>query len=274
MRVAVVTIAKNEDNYIDEWMQYNFLLGVDDIFIYQNDWRYSGKYLTSDKVHPIEWDGSCKQLPAYNDFLENKSKNIDFGVFIDVDEFICIKDGISSIKDYLSQCIATSQRPFCGIALNWRFFGDSRLTEVKNNNYSLLNRFTMCDKELNQHVKTIVNLNFIQENQNKYSKKALSFINPHFILVSIVDQVVYNSNLTRFVSGPFNYNEDLGTSNAWINHYFSKTIQEYKENKIPKGKCDFEYDAPEQNIKMQLFYEHNKNDVECVIARDFFNKHK
>ena len=37
IKVALVCIAKNEDNYIQEWITYNKLIGFDDIFIYQND---------------------------------------------------------------------------------------------------------------------------------------------------------------------------------------------------------------------------------------------
>ena len=37
MKTALVCIAKNEDHYIDEWIEYYLKLGIDHIFIYQND---------------------------------------------------------------------------------------------------------------------------------------------------------------------------------------------------------------------------------------------
>lgn len=43
MKKAICAIAKNEDKYIDEWAEYHFKLGIDDIFIFQNDWRYNGR---------------------------------------------------------------------------------------------------------------------------------------------------------------------------------------------------------------------------------------
>ena len=42
MKTALVCIAKEEDNYIDEWIKYHLKLGFNDIFVYQNDWRYAG----------------------------------------------------------------------------------------------------------------------------------------------------------------------------------------------------------------------------------------
>lgn len=43
MTNAVVCIAKNEDLYIDEWLLYHFKLGFGRAWVYQNDWRYSGR---------------------------------------------------------------------------------------------------------------------------------------------------------------------------------------------------------------------------------------
>ena len=54
MNVALVCIAKNEDNYIEEWVNYHLKLGFDKIFIYQNDWRTS---LENERVEKIEFDG-------------------------------------------------------------------------------------------------------------------------------------------------------------------------------------------------------------------------
>lgn len=34
MKTALVCIAKNEDNYIDEWIEYHLMLGFDRIFVY------------------------------------------------------------------------------------------------------------------------------------------------------------------------------------------------------------------------------------------------
>ena len=39
MDLALVCIAKNEDPYIEEWVNYNLKLGFDKVFIYENNWR-------------------------------------------------------------------------------------------------------------------------------------------------------------------------------------------------------------------------------------------
>ena len=41
MKVAIVAIAKDEDPYIEEWIEYNLKCGFSKIYIYLNDWDYT-----------------------------------------------------------------------------------------------------------------------------------------------------------------------------------------------------------------------------------------
>ena len=34
MKVGIAAIAKNEDNYIDEWIKYHLKLGIDQIMVF------------------------------------------------------------------------------------------------------------------------------------------------------------------------------------------------------------------------------------------------
>ena len=52
MKVALVCIAKNEDLYIDEWIDYHFKLGFDEIFVYQNNWRFNKDIENALKILP------------------------------------------------------------------------------------------------------------------------------------------------------------------------------------------------------------------------------
>ena len=83
MKVALVCIAKNEDHYIEEWVDYNLKLGFDHIFIYENDWRCS---LDNPKVTKIPFDGRSKQIEAYNNFLTHSSSEYQWVAFFDVDD--------------------------------------------------------------------------------------------------------------------------------------------------------------------------------------------
>lgn len=268
MRVAAICIAKFEDDYLDEWIDYHTALGFDDVFVYQNDWRLAPK-----RRHPnlnlLEADGSCMQLPSYNDFIENRSGGYDFGAFIDADEYICILKGECGIKPFLADAVAKRGR-FFGIALNWRVFGDSGRQDASDGDMSVLNRFTRCQEGLNRHVKTIVNFGEYRR-ADRNVRGLVRFFNPHCLTVSAVFPSVFDSAMERRVAGPFNDGAMIGDAVACVNHYHSKTRQEFRENKMRKGRCDFPYGAAEQDIGWSTFDEHNRNETECTIARDFYN---
>jgi hypothetical protein len=67
MRIVLVCIAKNEEKYIQEWIDYHFKLGFDSIYIYENDWKSN---IVQDNVTTISFNGRAKQMPAYNHFIE------------------------------------------------------------------------------------------------------------------------------------------------------------------------------------------------------------
>ena len=85
LKTALVCIAKNEDNYIEEWVNYHIKLGFDMIFIYENNWRCK---LEHPQITKIPFDGELKQLPVYNHFVQINGNNFDWIGFIDVDEFL------------------------------------------------------------------------------------------------------------------------------------------------------------------------------------------
>ena len=39
MKTVLVCIAKDEENYVEEWLDYNHKLGFDEIIMYENDWK-------------------------------------------------------------------------------------------------------------------------------------------------------------------------------------------------------------------------------------------
>lgn len=85
MKIAIVCIAKDEDNYLREWLDYHFKICFDDAYVYCNNWQ---PHLAVPKnTHLIDWPGEVQQLNAYNDFISKFSKDYDWALFIDVDEY-------------------------------------------------------------------------------------------------------------------------------------------------------------------------------------------
>lgn len=239
MNVALVCIAKNEDNYIEEWVNYHLKLGFDKIFIYQNDWRTS---LENERVEKIEFDGDRMQEVAYNNFLRMRSDGYDWVAFFDVDEFLVLKKH-KNIKDFIEV-----YKDYNGIGINWVLFGDNNLTF--DGNYSVLERFTKRQKEVNEHIKTIAKVN----------KSLIQTVhNPSNAYLASTD--------FRVFSGPFNVtgNDDV----AQLNHYFCKTWQEW-QIKRDRGRADISIKNVGHIRQDSDFHRHNFNEVEDRNALDFY----
>lgn len=253
MKTALVCIAKNEDNYIDEWLQYHLKLGFSHIFVYQNNWRYFGDASAYGNVVTwLQFDGEAMQMKAYNDFIDNKSDGYDFAAFIDVDEFFCLQS-FSSIDNFFGQYV-----DYYAFAINWRIFGSSGLRCVQNDDYSLLKRFTHCAKSIDKHVKTVLNL---QRCGNMFH-----FVNPHFIDASLKFDTTIAMDKRAYVHGPWQF--DVKTCGAQLNHYCCKTYSEFLEKKL-RGKADTLKSHPQAEYVDKNFYDNDLNDVEDMTARDF-----
>jgi len=236
MKTALVCIAKNEDNYIEEWINYHIKLGFENIFIYENNWRCQ---IEHPQVIKIPFDGEVKQVPAYNHFLQNYKQSFDWVGFIDVDEFLNLSED-KHVNNFFKRFNHMN-----GIGVNWFLFGDNHLERVENNDYSVIKRFTKRQKSSNQHIKTFINL--------KQSKN--------------VTMGVHNCNLPvsnqdfQLFTGPFCKN--CSDKYAKLNHYFTKTKEEFLE-KINRGRAD-------TSIKRNLseFEGHNVNEVEDLNILNF-----
>ena len=240
MKTALVCIAKNEDFYIDEWMDYHFKLGFDDIFIYANDWNY---YTDKKKVYVITMNGKRMQWNAYNNFIEIYNNQYNWAAFFDVDEFLVLHkhNNIKELLNDYSDCNA--------IGINWAIFGNNGHTEIINNNYNVLSRFTKRNKEtyiFNKHIKTIVKL-------------------PSYVLQDIhcVSGYWYNLNKEK-KTGPFNQPVDWKI--AQINHYMTKSDTELLL-KIDRGRADAYTKKQLQDCKGPLA----SNQVEDLTALTFYN---
>lgn len=96
---AVAAIAKNEADYVGEWVAYHLLAGAASIRVYDNG-STDGTVDTLRRlgrnapVEVVEWptrngDFNGTQKAAYQDAAERCRGAVDFVALIDVDEFLC-----------------------------------------------------------------------------------------------------------------------------------------------------------------------------------------
>lgn len=81
----ICAIARNESEYLEDWVNYHLVLGFDYITVYDDG--NNGSY-TNERLEriPFEAKTGCPQTEAYNGFL--RTHDFDWCAFIDIDEFI------------------------------------------------------------------------------------------------------------------------------------------------------------------------------------------
>jgi hypothetical protein len=238
MKLALVAIAKDEDKYLKEWIDHYKKLGFDQIYLYENNYRSN---INDSSMLKIPCDGECKQGYAYNHFIQNHSSSYNWAAFFDIDEFLVLKKH-SNIKDFIYEYGFDAH----SLAINWIFFGNNFIEDYDPSNNSLINRFKMRQKKVNEHIKSIIKL-----------EPNISMINPHHANVQWKDT---NGN---FGTGPFNHN---GTDDVvQLNHYVCKTKHEYME-KVMRGRADVPVSR-----SIEEFEGMNYNEIEDLFL---FNKNQ
>lgn len=255
MKVVIVAIAKMEQDYIEEWVKYHLHIGIDEIYLYDNeDLPFYEKFLKkySSKLKVIHLPGNSYkkgvQYVALDNFVDNymRSNGITHVAHIDIDEFIVLKKH-KTIQEFINNYIVGR---CAGIGMNWRLFGDSGLlTQTEN---SVLNRFTKTQIVGNQHIKTIFDVRCFIRFYQCHSVQ----VRPGFNIMSTDG---------RLIEGAFNKEPNLDV--IQLNHYKAKTLEEFMKISI-RGRAGTEIGNPKNTINdiKGFFNMHNKNEIEDLWA--------
>ena len=129
---VLVAIAKNEKNYIKEWLDYHLNLGFDHVYLIDNG--NNGRIDTADpRLRIIEDRSEAIQLRAYNS-IYCQLKLGDVMAVLDIDEFLTIPTNVDKfVRTYMQDCDC--------LRLSWQTFGDCG--NVKYEKKPLLERFTI-----------------------------------------------------------------------------------------------------------------------------------
>jgi len=106
--ICICSIGKNENLYVREFVDYYFNLGIDKIFIYDNNDINGEKFenvlmdfVKNNFVEIIDVRGlSSIQIPIYNYCYRKYNKFYDWIGFLDFDEFLFIENN-KTIKNYI-----------------------------------------------------------------------------------------------------------------------------------------------------------------------------
>ena len=233
MRTAVIAVAKLENNYIREWTEWYKNLGFTNVIIYDNN-DYGDERIV-DPIRDYFESGFAIIKPFHNvrdaQYHAYRCGYTDFGsdydwiAFFDIDEFLTLNERFhNNIEEYLSMgCFVGKDL----IRVTWRHYCDSGLLRVVDGDYSVMKRFTELSKLQHNWTKAIVK-GGIPDFEIHRSNDGI----PHMILANGIKNAVDANGM------PVSNNTirgGCGYENAALNHYPTKTIEEFVTKKAKRG---------------------------------------
>ena len=272
--IAICAIAKLENLYLREWVEYYYDMGVKNIILYDNNdiegefpqWVI-GDYISNGFVIYEDVRGKHRyQLESYNHCYEKYNSSYDWIGFLDIDEYWHLN------QPYTIDTLLNEERYPNAVAVffNWLCYGDCGLLHYDGrkiqerfktpsfpldliSNGGLLNGvskpFVKCDSNL------IVT--FLDAGYPVYLKR-----NP-----DNEDKIFY------FVNGQWAEDNLMDYSVAYIKHYRTLTIEEFLYRRFGrKGYADYA-SFYNKDFIMQLFWDQNEWTQEKQnIVDNFFEK--
>ena len=264
MKVVVCALAKNEHKYINEWVKHYVDLGVDKIYLYDNDNIDSPnikdfidyKYLDKVCIKNIRGVHKDKlQHDIYTDFYKNHRYTFDWCLFVDIDEFLM---GITNLPSWLSlpQFKYAKQ-----IRVKWRLFGDDELIE-RDMSKGVKETFV-------KPVMSSLNRNLIDKGNLEHQGKMLVrggldnvvIRSPHFASFRTRDNVIPSvlpSGKPCFSKVVIK--EKYVKEFVYINHYMTKSLKEFIDQKLNRTDAVF----GDISIKLDYFWRINNKTQEKI----------
>lgn len=261
MKVCIICIARNEDKYIGEWINYHLSIGIDKIFICNNDddQEILAKY-NCDKVQVIDYQGvESVQNIAYTAEFKRIRDDYDWVVFIDVDEFIVLEN-YQNIKEFLN---LDRFKDCDSIKMNWKIFSDNELIDVVDDDYSVMKRFTeSIDHEENHFQKAIIRGN-VDIGNSQICGHGYYYGDCNYLSVNVLGERVNNHHVGC-------YNFPIIHRECWVNHYPTKSIGEYIRQKYFRGGPNRN---PQRYYNLNYFWKYNKRtDEKEKYAKELINE--
>ncbi len=228
IRICICTVGKKENLYVREYVNYYKNLGVNKIFIYDNNDKNDEKfevvlkdYIDIGFVEIFDYRGIvAAQIGAFENCRKNNYKIFDWLIFYDMDEFLYLRN-FNKISDFLNQKKFNKCQ---SIQLNWFVHTDNNLLYYDNR--SLMERFPEKDKKW--------------KGMKIGGTEVIKSILKGHLDVKIIDNHFLNFNLVSCDGfGNIKSVQNIKTNESdhyyyYIDHYWSKSTEEFV-NKILKG---------------------------------------
>lgn len=226
---AICLIIKDENDYINEWLEWHINIGFQHFYIYDNGSKILIKNSVNEKYLSyctfIDFSNETEQIQSkcYAHALKSLKKDVKWLAFIDTDEFIRLVNN-DNINDFLKE-----YEKFDGIYIKWNIYNANGL--IKKDNRSQRERFTQISNymPLGPIGKSIIQ----PEKIYNMSYHFPAGWKGQYKMVDS-DKKIIETSLTRTM--PIN--------KIVVDHYFTRSYEEWME-KIERKSCDLQRKSEE-----------------------------
>ena len=255
-KVCICVIGKGENRYIKEYVEHYKTLGVDKIFLYDNNDKKGerfesvlSQYINEGYVSIINYRGKfAPQLKMYEKCY-NKNKYIyDWFIFFDIDEFINLNN-YTNIKDFLNE----NKFNKCNLI----YFNCIRHTDndlLYYDNRTLKEKFPII--KWDSHMYTVKSM--MRGSNPKYVR----FTTTHWLDrglkkgCDVFGKYVHPTIRLRI-------GKKMKKADIYVDHYCFKSTEEYI-NKINKGDARAGYNKRNKMHKIKLYFKYNNITLEKI----------
>lgn len=132
-KVAIVAIARKENNYINHWIEYHKNLGIEHFYIFDNSFDDEPRLDTAiseennrDVVTVIPTYNRCAaQKDSYKQAYDAYGAEYDYMLFIDIDEFLTLQQH-STVQQYI-RFLQKKCTDFHVVKINWEVYDDNNM---------------------------------------------------------------------------------------------------------------------------------------------------
>jgi hypothetical protein len=227
--MAIMAIFKNEQDYMEEWIQHHLYQGFGQIYLYSNDpnihlypYLIDPKY--SNHIKLIDWVKKKNigyqtiQRQAYTHCVKKYSSECQFLLMLDIDEFIVPIKSYSKVSDYINELRSQWDQIKAFKIQRYDFGSGGHITKPSGH---VMTNYIAHEKICSSY-KTLANTDYVD--------KELDFYGVH-------DYNFYPNKLGKVYNDYFGYHE-TGFPNSCkpnipneiplvINHYYTKSYEEY-----------------------------------------------
>ena len=169
-KIGCVAIVKNEERHIAEWLAWQFFVGFDTVFLFNNESTDRTRAVAAGfapryDVRVLDWPGGGQgfQARAYEHAIRLLKDEFEWLAFFDADEFLVLDEGLD-LKGLLAQ------RQEAAIGIPWAIFGSSgHIDYPKELVIEAFTRRAPAAFPPNAHIKSIVRPRAVKRAYNPHA---------------------------------------------------------------------------------------------------------